>query len=136
MSRYRISELAGPTGFSPHGPAADADGRTAGRAADADAHGPPIACSLGASDMTERVREWTDMLGRAAGRREIDGGVCITFPAHAQLIGRLADLAVREQQCCAFLTFAILIAGADRVTLEVRAPHEARQLLPRLFAAA
>lgn len=96
----------------------------------------PIACTLRPSDLAERVREWTDMLGQAAARREVNGGVRIIFPADPELIGRLASLAVREQRCCAFLTFAIVIAGADRVTLEVRAPREARQLLPRLFAAA
>ncbi len=104
----------------------------------ADAAGPAareIACSLGASDMAERVGEWTDMLSQATNRRPVSGGVSITFPAEAALIGRLADLAVREQRCCAFMTFAVMIA-AGRVTLEVRAPQEARQLLPRLFAAA
>jgi MerR family copper efflux transcriptional regulator len=99
------------------------------------APGREIACSLGASDMAERVGEWTDMLSQATDRRPVSGGVSITFPAEAALIGRLADLAVREQRCCAFVTFAVIIA-AGRVTLEVRAPQEARHLLPRLFAAA
>ena len=75
------------------------------------------------------------MLSQATDRRPVSGGVSITFPAEAALIGRLADLAVREQRCCAFMTFAVIIAGG-RVTLEVRAPQEARHLLPRLFAAA
>ncbi len=97
--------------------------------------GQEMACSLGAADMAERAGEWTDMLSQATDRRPVSGGVSITFPAEAALIGRLADLAVREQRCCAFMTFAVIIAGG-RVTLEVRAPREAWHLLPRLFAAA
>jgi DNA-binding transcriptional MerR regulator len=145
------AELAGArqslAAATPAGPCDDSCGCTAGHPDHAESRGgpddrpdgagrPPFACTLRPSDLAERVREWTDMLGRAAARREVDGGVRITFPADPELIGRLASLAVREQRCCAFLTFAIVIAGADRVTLEVRAPREARQLLPRLFAAA
>jgi DNA-binding transcriptional MerR regulator len=129
---------------TPPGPCDDGCGCTADPARPAGQAGPAgqarptggeMACSLGASDMAERIGEWTDMLSQATDRRPVSGGVSITFPAEAALIGRLADLAVREQRCCAFVTFAVIIA-AGRVTLEVRAPQEARQLLPRLFAAA
>lgn len=132
---------------TPPGPCDDGCGcsgdsaRATGQSGLADAPGPAglagqeVACSLGAADLAERVGEWTDMLSQAADRRPVSGGMSITFPAEAALIGRLADLAVREQRCCAFMTFAVIIASG-RVTLEVRAPQEARHLLPRLFAAA
>jgi hypothetical protein len=86
--------------------------------------------------MAGRVREWTDVLDQATGRREVDGGISLAFPASPELAGRLADLAVREQRCCSFLTFALLIAGSGQMTLEVRAPEQGRRLLSRVFGAA
>jgi MerR family copper efflux transcriptional regulator len=114
---------------TPAGPCDDSCGCAAGR------DDPVIACTLGAPDLAERAREWAPMLDQATGRRKTDWGVSITFPARADLVGQLANLAVREQRCCAFMTFAILIADAEQVTLEVRAPQEALRLLPRLLGA-
>jgi len=135
--------IAGPDGLGHRGPAPDASQAVggpsladAGRPAQAGTGGPRIACTLGAGDMAGRVREWTDVLGLAAGRTEIDGGVSLAFPASPELAGRLADLAVREQRCCSFLTFALLIADSRQMTLEVRAPEQGRQLLSRVFGAA
>jgi DNA-binding transcriptional MerR regulator len=138
LSRAREA-LAGQT---PAGPCDDGCGCTAGPAGGGPGPAgtgwpdPQIVCTLDGFDLPERIREWRDVLDRATQRREVDGGVSLIFPSSPELAGRLADLAVREQRCCAFLTFAVLIAGSQQVTLEVRAPREGRHLLPRVFGTA
>jgi DNA-binding transcriptional MerR regulator len=134
--------IAGPDDAGHRGPALDT-GTAAGGPSPASGSSPrpagtgtpEIACTLAAADMDGRVREWADVLDRATGRREIDGGISLTFPSSPELAGRLADLAVREQRCCSFLTFAVLIAGSQWLTLEVRAPEQGRHLLAQVFGA-
>lgn len=92
----------------------------------------PIACTLGGDEVGERVREWQGVVERAHGRREIPGGLILTFPAdHPQLA---AEIAAAEQRCCAFFRFTLhLTPGALELTVE--APTEAQPLLADLFRA-
>ena len=94
-----------------------------------------IACSLSAADQAARLAAWADLLARALDRHRVDGGWRLAFPADPTLVGQLADIAVREQQCCRFFSFAILIDSGDRVALEARGPDAARPLLDELMAA-
>jgi hypothetical protein len=92
--------------------------------------GPPIACTLTATDQADRIEEWRRLLGQASGREPVDGGLALRFPAG--LAGRVGELAAAEQQCCAFLEFTLhLVAGELR--FEVRAPEDAAALLADLF---
>lgn len=54
------------------------------------------------------------------------------FPPGPRLAGRLAELAAREQGCCAFLTFTLRPA-ADVLVLDVTAPPTAAGVLADLF---
>jgi hypothetical protein len=94
-----------------------------------------IACSLSAADQVARTAAWADLLAHALDRHRVEGGWRLAFPADPPLVGQLADLAVREQQCCAFFSFAIVINSGDQVDLEARAPDAARPLLDELIAA-
>lgn len=97
--------------------------------------GVEIACSLDPQSLAERQREWQEIRDLADARTPIDGGVAATFAASPALAGRLADLAVREQQCCPFFTFRLMIGDRRSITLEIRAPAEARPLVEELLGA-
>lgn len=92
----------------------------------------PVACTLSAADEPERLAEWTEVLALVEERQAVDGGVRLRFPPGPQLAGRLADLAAREQGCCAFFTFTLRPAS-DAVVLEVTAPPEAAGVVADLF---
>jgi DNA-binding transcriptional MerR regulator len=94
-----------------------------------------LACTLGAADQPARLVEWQVVVAMASRREAIEGGVSLTFPFDSVLASRLADLAIREQTCCAFFDFALRINGGSLV-LEVRAPDTAAHVIAGLFGAA
>jgi hypothetical protein len=91
-----------------------------------------IACSLDAGSMAARYDEWAAILSAAVARHRIDGGWAIRFRSDSSFVGRLADLAVREQQCCPFFAFALIVADGW-VSFEARAPEAAAGLVDELF---
>jgi hypothetical protein len=100
-----------------------------GDAAPAD---PPIACTLAADAVGDRVREWRDVLDRARSRTVAsDGAVRIEFGGDVDLAA-LATLVQAEQSCCRFFSF-VLEVGPGGVGLEVRAPAGADSLVDALF---
>jgi DNA-binding transcriptional MerR regulator len=96
------------------------------------AGGEPVACSLTGSDQQTRVQEWNQLLASVTGRENTDGGIRLTLPADADLIGQVARLAALEQQCCRFFDFTIDLS-AEMAVLTVRAPAHAADLLDTLF---
>jgi hypothetical protein len=92
----------------------------------------PIACSLPADDMGDRLHEWEVLLAKASAREPTLAGYRLTFAPDAELAGALADLAAREIECCPFFTFAIRLTN-DALQLDVEAPPEARALVDSLF---
>jgi hypothetical protein len=77
------------------------------------------ACTLDAVEMPERLREWAALRDRSTGIRPIIGGVALSLDP-SEPIERVADLAARESECCAFYTFQIRIEGQTR-ELEISA---------------
>jgi hypothetical protein len=77
------------------------------------------ACTLDAAEMPARLREWAALRDRSTGIRPITGGVSISLDA-SEPIDRVADLAARESECCAFYTFLLRIDGPTR-ELEITA---------------
>jgi hypothetical protein len=90
-----------------------------------------IACTLGPSEVTDRVGEWRAILAHAASRSAIDGGVRVEFEAHTP-IEDVARLAQAEQGCCGFFAFAITVDQRG-LGLEVTAPDQGRPILDELF---
>jgi DNA-binding transcriptional MerR regulator len=94
-------------------------------------------------DVADRIRELAafgadlararDGLARATSRADADGGEDITFPADPDLAGRLAELAARERECCAFFAFALDMTAAGSITVRVRAPRGAGPLVAGLL---
>jgi MerR family transcriptional regulator, copper efflux regulator len=101
----------------------------------------PIACTLGAGEMSTRQDEWTALLayqeelrrGVIARRALDDGGVRLEFGPGSDVV-EIARLAAAEQSCCQFLGFALLV-DLRGIALEVHAPPEAEPVLTALFGA-
>jgi MerR family transcriptional regulator, copper efflux regulator len=92
---------------------------------------PPIACTLGASDLDQRLGDWQALLAQVTIRTEIEGGLRLTFEPDvaAETIARLA---AAEQDCCRFFSFALTF-DAGGTALEVRAPADGQAVLTSLF---
>jgi MerR family transcriptional regulator, copper efflux regulator len=102
---------------------------------------PPIACTLGADDMSYRLDEWNALLtdervplAGVTARRPLEDGVRLELGPGTD-VGEIARLAVAEQSCCRFFRFALVIDGRG-AALEVRAPAEAADAVTALFGAA
>jgi DNA-binding transcriptional MerR regulator len=93
----------------------------------------PIACTLDATQVPDRVAEWQSLLGAAGERTAIAGGVRVAFAADVD-VAELARLTAAEQECCRFLAFTITMDGRG-TALEVRAPDDARPVVESLFGA-
>lgn len=92
----------------------------------------PVACTLGAADQPGRLAAWTDLLAGVQHRESIDGGLRLVFGPDPEFAARLADLAMREQQCCSFFTFTLRLTG-QAVELDVTAPPDAAEVVADLF---
>jgi DNA-binding transcriptional MerR regulator len=95
----------------------------------------PIACTLSSDKALDQIEEWTRVLAGNRGRAAIPMGVRFTFDNDSELVGRLAALASREQQCCSFFTFTLTISTPSVVTLDVYAPQAAQEVLHDVFGA-
>jgi MerR family transcriptional regulator, copper efflux regulator len=102
----------------------------------------PIACTLGAGEMSTRLDDWSALLahkqellqGVTARSALDDGGLRLEFGAGTD-VTEIARLAAAEQGCCRFFRFALVID--DRGTaLEVHAPPHGQPVLTALFGVA
>jgi hypothetical protein len=91
---------------------------------------PPIACTLPADRLGDRMADWQAILAPALGREPVEGGIRIRLPADVH-VAALAALATAEQECCRFFTFVLTIDG-DGIALDVNAPDDARPLVDAL----
>jgi DNA-binding transcriptional MerR regulator len=98
----------------------------------------PIVCTLTPARFDDRVAEWNRLLGddqarlgSTVRRTAIPGGVRLEFGPDGD-VPELARLAVAEQECCRFLSFAITVDGRG-IGLEVTAPADALPVVHGLF---
>jgi len=94
----------------------------------------PIACTLTAPEIPERLEKWQELLGHVDERETLDGGLRLQFDLSTPL-DQLTQLVGAEQACCGFFAFAITVDNRG-VGLEVRAPAEAQPIVASLFGAA
>jgi MerR family transcriptional regulator, copper efflux regulator len=122
-------------GFLLPGPAADAQPVTLHRTRQAGQdqawRSAPVACSLDGPAVSDRTRQWQDLLAGAE-REPIPDGIKLTMPSDRA--AQVAGLAAAEQQCCPFFDFRLHLAG-QQMHLEVRAPAEAATMLTGLLTA-
>jgi hypothetical protein len=92
----------------------------------------PIACTLEASAMPDRLSAWRAVLDRARTRSTTaDGARRVEFGDDLD-VGNLAELVAAEQRCCAFFSFAITVDSRG-IGLEVTAPDDAAEVVDSLF---
>lgn len=96
--------------------------------------GPPLACTLDAGAMPDRLAEWKAILsGASAHERAEDGALRVVFPSDLA-VDELAQLVTAEQHCCSFFSFAITVDQRG-IGLEVRAPEGADDFVTAMFGA-
>jgi hypothetical protein len=93
----------------------------------------PIACTLSASEAVDRGGDWRAAVDQAEGWEQTATGVSLRFPRDPELAARLADLAAREADCCAFFTFQLAVAN-DGLRFDIAAPPDGQGVLLALFA--
>jgi len=96
--------------------------------------GPPIACTLAADQVDQRLDDWQALVAAADRREDIEGGVRLRFD-HGVDATQLVALAVAEQGCCRFFTFTVSI-GPTGTILDVVAPDDARPAIDALVGVA
>jgi hypothetical protein len=94
---------------------------------------PAIACSLSGGDQIERLREISDLCGRALlDSQETKEGLRLCFAARPGIHEELLRLIDAESQCCSFLRFELSSSG-EGLVLEVNGPDQARPLIREMF---
>jgi hypothetical protein len=95
--------------------------------------GVPIACTLHPNEMGGRLAEWHRLFAA-----HLLGGIERPAPTRLRLIlaadaglERMRDLAAREMECCAFMTFTVTPSGG-RLLVDVEVPAEAAPTLDGL----
>jgi hypothetical protein len=64
---------------------------------------------------------------------ELPDGYAFTVPASSEALRRMAELVDLERQCCAFLTFMIVVENAY-IRLEVTGPGEVKKAIANYFS--
>ncbi len=92
---------------------------------------PPIACTLGAADLKQRLA-WIAELNRDALRSATQHDLMLDLRFAPEAADRVREMVQRERACCGFLTFA-LREEPHEVCLMITAPDEAREAVAVLF---
>jgi hypothetical protein len=97
----------------------------------------PVACSLNESELRERRRTILAAVRTEAIQTvSLPNGYCYHFARTAGILAKLADVVNLEHQCCAFLTFRIIVEAGDApIRLEVTGPPEAKEVIAEFFGA-
>jgi len=84
----------------------------------------PVACTLGLEDGAERMRRWEQLVERATPTARRTGRELeVRFQSGHGVQDELEALAAAEGQCCAFVTWTVLLDGGQPVLL-VTAPED------------
>ncbi|WP_254633909.1 hypothetical protein [Mesorhizobium sp. GbtcB19] len=90
-----------------------------------------IACTLGASDLKERVAGIRALASRSLHRADRTP-LSLELTYGSEALEEVTDLMRKEQACCAFLTFD-LKTNSREVILTITAPSEAGEAADLLF---
>jgi hypothetical protein len=94
--------------------------------------GVPIACTLHPNEMGGRLEEWHRLFAAHLGgiERPAPTRLRLILAADAGL-ERMRDLAAREMECCAFMTFTVT-PSEGRLLVDAEVPAEAASTLDGL----
>jgi hypothetical protein len=94
----------------------------------------PIACSLDAGALTERVEEWRALVGSSVRTLSADATtVRLELEGSDGALLRAAALGQREKACCPFFDVSVVL-GAETRTLSLRVPEGAEEVLATFVA--
>lgn len=95
---------------------------------------PPIACSLDAASLADRVDEWRALVATSVVAVETEPtAVHLVLEASSAALVAAVELAQREKQCCPFFDVALDIAAQQR-TLSLRVPDGAEEAMATFVA--
>jgi hypothetical protein len=92
---------------------------------------PPISCTLTGETLNDRLT-WIAHLTRDSLRGYERQGLVLELRYDAEAADRVRDMVRKEQECCAFLRFAVC-EGAGDIRVTITAPEAAREAADRLF---
>jgi hypothetical protein len=96
---------------------------------------PPIACSLSAGDLKQRLTAIAEVGGESLiDRTAVGGRHLLRFRADAATRGRLEEIVAAEARCCSFLDLVLEQRGAELV-LTIAAPEGGGAIADDLAAA-
>jgi hypothetical protein len=94
----------------------------------------PIACSLDARSLVDRVDEWHALVATYVVAIASEAtAVHLELDASATALVVAVELAQREKRCCPFFDVAVDI-GAERRTLSLRVPEGAEEAMATFVA--
>jgi hypothetical protein len=97
--------------------------------------GTPIACSLGASDLRQRLREIAALGAESLLERSAEGERhLLRFRSDASTRARLAAIVAAEARCCPFLDLALEEQDGELI-LSIGSPREGQLVADELAAA-
>jgi hypothetical protein len=97
--------------------------------------GPPIACSLGASDLRQRLNEIAEVGADSLIERSAEGERhLLRFRSDLETRRRLEVIVAAEAKCCSFLDLS-LEEQAGELVLSLSAPEGAQPVADELAAA-
>lgn len=94
----------------------------------------PIACSLDAGSLVDRVGEWRALIAASVVTVEAEPTSVhlVLEPSQAALVAAV-ELAQREKQCCPFFDVTLDV-GVDQRTLTLRVPAGAEEAMATFVA--
>jgi hypothetical protein len=94
-----------------------------------------ITCSLGASDLRERLSEIAEIGAESLIERSTEGNRhLLLFRSGAEIRRRLEAVVAAEEKCCPFLDLSLEDHG-DRLVLSLSAPEDGQPVAHELAAA-
>jgi hypothetical protein len=97
--------------------------------------GAPIACSLSASDLRQRLSEIAEVGAYSLIERSADGGRhLLRFRSSDETRQRLQAIVAAEAKCCSFLDLSLEGRGGELV-LSISAPEDGQLVADELAAA-
>jgi hypothetical protein len=94
----------------------------------------PIVCTLTESELRERRRTVLKSIRDACiGVAPIPEGYSYHFRPTSEVLSQLFNVVDLERQCCAFLTFKIVVEPQRPICLEISGPPKALEMIRDLF---
>jgi hypothetical protein len=93
----------------------------------------PIVCTLTDSELLKRRGVLDAIRAKAIEVVAMADGYSYKFRSSPEVMGQLTQLIELERQCCQYLTFKLIVAPQQPITLEVSGPTAAKGVIADFF---